>query len=190
MVSFRLAHLKAAICAATLVCMAGLVDGDAYMVYPEPYSRSDLHGVGCYDPGNGLTSDCPGPCDTPAAASEAATPLVFERGQNVTVKWATNGHTGGFVQLSLLKRSDDLTDEMTKLSFYNPGAIRSFVCFEPYLRCEESSGLTYTGANGVVHKSSVCSATVPLDIGMDDGMWTIQWMWFGGYSDAAKKGTG
>lgn len=174
------------------VCMlATLVRGDAYMLTPSPYSRSDLRGKGCFNSGTGTATDCSGPCDVPA--SDMAPPVSVRRGTTLPVSWVRNGHTAGFVRLSVIRRNDDLSDTPTQDSF-SAGA-RTLQCFEPYLACQQASSAppmvtTYTDSSGTSRNSWNCTSGVEILPDMADGIYTVQWAWFGGYDESSQKGMG
>jgi len=150
-----------------LIGIAYMVDGHSYVTSPTSRSNQKQSNTGCRGPA------CLGPCD--ASASRARTPIVIQRGASVNVQWPRNNHAGGFIRFAWAPTSQSDT-----MSVFDNN-VQEIVCHERG-GCKPDSASDPNGGDSGPSDGSVnpCQATITIPPHLTDGLWTLQWAWFGG----------
>jgi len=138
-----------------------------------PQSRGDqMHTqTGCRYGGEGNPT-CAGPCDRTVGQINQA-PTQVQRGQTLHLTWNRHNHPGGFVRFAWSPTSSS-------------DSHASFDQHVDHIVCKEIGGCgpadrnSPTGAaNGVD-----CGTTVTVPTYLTNGLWTLQWAYFGGWWNA------
>lgn len=102
---------------------------------------------------------------------------VYTRGQEVPVMWFRQHHPGGFVRLAIAKTSDSENS-----AAFDRNIIK-YACFEDGCSQDtQSEVLGYlNGPNtGDPGRNGTCNSKVTIPSNLDDGEYTLQWIWFAG----------
>jgi len=144
------------------------VYGHSYLTNPTSRSDQTQSNTGCRGPA------CLGPCDVPL--NKARTPaLNVQRGQSLNPQWPRNNHAGGFIRFAWAPtaQSDDR-------SVFN-GNVAEIHCHEvggcgPSNPSDPNGGDT----NPADGSHGACSTNITVPLYLTNGLWTLQWAWFGG----------
>ncbi|OMJ20108.1 hypothetical protein AYI70_g4325 [Smittium culicis] len=139
-----------------------------------PYSRGNLKWFGTCGAGAG----CKGPCDSSIAESKGSLPFrlskmgPFKRGSSIQVQWNRLNHPGGFVRLAIVPyKSSDSWRAFDR-------NVVQFNCYEsncgPTVKNDPILG--YLNGSG----DMPCSKSLEIPTNLADGLYTLQWAWFGG----------
>ncbi|PVU88836.1 hypothetical protein BB559_002780 [Furculomyces boomerangus] len=153
-----------------LSAFSSLCAGHGMLSYPPPRGNKEWFGTCAAGAG------CKGPCDSPKSESQAQSPYFkqtnFQRGQNVTVKWNRLNHPGGFVRLAIVPFEDsDSWDD------FNNNVIK-YTCYETNCGPDDPNDNTFGDLAGPGNAG--CSTTMTIPENLPDGLFTIQWIWYGG----------
>ncbi|OLY84507.1 hypothetical protein AYI68_g1328 [Smittium mucronatum] len=139
-----------------------------------PPSRGNLKWFGTCGSGQG----CKGPCDS--SISESINSLPFRlakikplrRRSKMTVTWGRLNHPGGFVRISIVPRN--VSDSWSEFD----SNVVQYSCYEatcgPTVKNDPILGFLNGGGN------AECSAKIKIPGHLHDGIYTLQWAWFGG----------
>jgi len=143
------------------------VFGHSYVTSPTSRSNQKQSETGCRGPA------CLGPCDVPK--SQARTPVTISRGASVTLQWPRNNHAGGFIRVSWAPTSQSDT-----MSVFDDN-VQQIVCHERG-GCKPDDPNDPNGGDSGPADGSVnpCQVTIVVPPYLTDGLWTLQWAWFGG----------
>jgi len=142
--------------------------GHSYLT--KPISRTDQtqSNAGCRGPA------CTGPCDTPLADA-TRTPILISRGAEISAQWPRNNHAGGFIRFSWAPTSQ--SDSMT--AFDNN--VQQINCHEIGGCYPDDPTTPNGGDSGPSDGSSrACTSNFTVPLSLTNGLWTLQWAWFGG----------
>jgi len=164
MLSFKI-QLFVAILFTTLISNAL---GHSYLT--KPISRTDQtqSNAGCRGPA------CLGPCDTPLADA-TRTPILISRGAEISAQWPRNNHAGGFIRFSWAPTSQSDT-----MSVFDNN-VQQINCHEVGGCYPDDPTNPNGGDSGPADGSSrACTSNFTVPLALTDGLWTLQWAWFGG----------
>jgi len=164
MLSFKI-QLFVAILFTTLISNAL---GHSYLT--KPISRTDQtqSNTGCRGPA------CVGPCDTPLADA-TRTPILISRGAEISAQWPRNNHAGGFIRFSWAPTSQSDT-----MSVFDNN-VQQINCHEVGGCYPDDPTNPNGGDSGPADGSSrACTSNFTVPLALTDGLWTLQWAWFGG----------
>jgi len=154
------------------------IGGHSYLTQPIDRTDQAYSETGCrVDNPNtyGVSTGCPGPCDDSGGAEVTqTTPYNVERGQVLDIRWPRNNHPGGFVRFAWAPSTATTNAQFDSYSY-------RFECFEKGPLCEPSSP-TNTG-DATTDTQTGCGTNITVPAWVTDGLWTLQWAWFGGYSE-------
>ncbi|PVU99502.1 hypothetical protein BB559_000663 [Furculomyces boomerangus] len=139
--------------------------------YPQPRGNKKWWGV-C-----GAGMGCKGPCDSSSMEArvnmryEGKKMLKVRRGQEIPILWNRLNHPGGFIRLAITKFKNSDSWES-----FNSNVIK-YVCHEQ--NCGPSTAYSPYGhlcGSG----NAQCSTKLTIPTNLENGLYTLQWMWFGG----------
>jgi len=108
-----------------------------------------------------------GPCD--ARVADAVTPaLAVARGEAVRLANPRNNHPGGIVRLAWARTAD--SDDAAAFE----ERVQAYSCFEA--PCDAQTQCD----NRLSDDCTACAREVVVPPDLDDGAWTLQWVWYGG----------
>jgi len=144
--------------------------GHSFIAVPVSRTNQGQSQAGCRGPA------CVGPCDgaTPRAA------VGTSRGNSLDIRWPRNNHPGGFIRFAWAKTGDS----GSHASFDNN--VQFYTCHEQGRSaggpCAPGSASDPNGGDsqGASNPAGMCASTVVVPNWLDDGLWTLQWAWFGG----------
>ncbi|KAI9294105.1 hypothetical protein K502DRAFT_317417 [Neoconidiobolus thromboides FSU 785] len=122
---------------------------------------------------------CPGPCETPKDKVDYTyrQKEVYQRGAKIPVEWKRLNHPGGFVRLAIVptEQSDD------KQAFDQN--VYQYSCFES--NCKQDDNIDdsfhgYMAGPNFANNHPQCSTEFVIPPHLEDGDYTLQWMWFSG----------
>lgn len=143
---------------------------------------------------------CPGPCDVSSVQPNSNFPkvtrpelpaAVYERGEQVTIKYQRNNHgPGGFVRLSLVP-----VEKMMNKNVHEENAFH-FSCWgsdpvkaKPNELGRDKQGFSLVGGDGKLHDGPISYYTTNIIIPrvIPDGDYVIGWVWYGGMGGSIQK---
>jgi len=137
------------------------IHGHSYLTTPITRSNQRQTQSGCRD-------TC-GPCDP---GTPTANPTVIARGQTIPITWPRNNHAGGFTRFAWTPTANSGT-----YAAFDAG-VDSFFCWEiPASTCHSLTTDPLGGDDGNQYN---CGNTITVPAWLNDGTWTMQWIWFGG----------
>jgi len=141
--------------------------GHSYVTSPTSRSNQKETSTGCRGP------SCLGPCDKPA--SQARTPITVARGQSISIQWPRNNHAGGFIRIAWAQTSQSDSHAAFDAN------VQEVSCHERG-GCKPDSASDPNGGDSGPLDGSVnpCTLSVTVPSHLTDGLWTMQWAWFGG----------
>jgi len=153
-----------------LAIVLGLISealGHSYLTSPTSRSNQKQTTTGCRGPA------CLGPCD--AKASSARSPVTIARGASVSLQWPRNNHAGGFIRVAWAPTAQSDTHAVFDAN------VQEIVCHERG-GCKPDSASDPNGGDSGPADGSVnpCAVTITVPPHLTDGLWTLQWAWFGG----------
>ncbi|PVZ98135.1 hypothetical protein BB558_005861 [Smittium angustum] len=146
------------------------VYGHGQLLLPTPRGNKEWYGTCAAGAG------CKGPCDSSKANSPYSTGFAsissVQRGQNLTVKWNRLNHPGGFIRIAMtsFENSDDWNS-------FNNNVVK-YTCYETNCGPADPNDNTFGPLAGPGNE--VCSTTITIPENLQDGVNTLQWMWYGG----------
>jgi len=152
------------------VVLIGLVSsalGHSYLTSPISRSNQKQSNSGCRGP------LCYGPCD--AKAASARTPITIARGASVSLQWPRNNHAGGFIRVAWAPTSQSDSHAAFDAN------IQEIVCHERG-GCKPDNANDPNGGDSNPSDGSFlpCQVSITVPPHLTDGLWTLQWAWFGG----------
>jgi len=150
-----------------LAFLSGVL-GHSYLTSPISRSDQTQSESGCRGPA------CLGPCDVPLAS--ARTPVIsVQRGQTLNPQWPRNNHAGGFIRFAWSP-----TSQSDSASVFNANVAE--------VHCHEVGGCGPSDPNdpngGDNNPSNgaygACNTNISVPLYLTNGLWTLQWAWFGG----------
>jgi len=143
--------------------------GHSYLTSPLSRSDQTQTTTGCRGPA------CLGPCDVPLAQAGQVPVVTIARGQTINPQWPRNNHAGGFIRFSWTQtaNSDNPTD------FDN--GVQEIHCHE-IGGCKPDDPTNPNGGDSAPADGSFqpCQVNIVVPSYLTDGLWTLQWAWFGG----------
>eukprot|EP01119_Soliformovum_irregulare_P002485 TRINITY_DN12732_c0_g1_i1.p1 TRINITY_DN12732_c0_g1~~TRINITY_DN12732_c0_g1_i1.p1 ORF type:complete len:427 (-),score=66.08 TRINITY_DN12732_c0_g1_i1:26-1306(-) len=151
----------------------------AYLTNPIPRQRTY---AGCKIGGPVVDPvSCPGPCE--ASYTPYQTNYTVARGDDITLHWPRNSHSGGFIRISWVEREAGVieTHAMFDQNVFEYG------CYET--TCWANQNLD--GGNGTMGSIggdnndpdgliNPCTFETTVPLHLNDGLHTMQWAWYGG----------
>jgi len=150
--------------------LLGLISGalgHSYLTSPISRSNQKQTTTGCRGP------NCLGPCD--AKASAARSPVTIARGATISLQWPRNNHAGGFIRVAWAQTSQSDSHAAFDAN------VQEIVCHERG-GCKPDSASNPNGGDSNPADGSVnpCAVSITVPPHLTDGLWTLQWAWFGG----------
>jgi len=148
--------------------MANGAFGHSYLTSPISRSDQTQSNSGCRGPA------CLGPCDIPLSEATRA-PITIQRGATINPQWPRNNHAGGFIRFSWAPTSQSDT-----ASAFDNG-VNTVYCHE-IGGCKPDDPTNPNGGDSAPADGSFqpCQTTITVPSYLTDGLWTLQWAWFGG----------
>jgi len=148
--------------------MANGALGHSYLTSPISRSDQTQSNSGCRGPA------CLGPCDIPLSQATRA-PIIIQRGATINPQWPRNNHAGGFIRFAWAQTSQSDT-----ASAFDNG-VNTVYCHE-IGGCKPDDPTDPNGGDSGPADGSVnpCQTTITVPSYLTDGLWTLQWAWFGG----------
>jgi len=139
--------------------------GHSYLTSPTSRTNQKQSNTGCRGPA------CLGPCDgtTPRAA------VTVARGATVNLQWPRNNHAGGFIRVAWAQTSQSNSHAAFDAN------VQGIVCHERG-GCGPDSASDSNGgdSNPADGSRNPCQVSITVPAHLTDGLWTLQWAWFGG----------
>eukprot|EP01118_Nematostelium_gracile_P010120 TRINITY_DN3461_c0_g1_i1.p1 TRINITY_DN3461_c0_g1~~TRINITY_DN3461_c0_g1_i1.p1 ORF type:complete len:511 (+),score=89.07 TRINITY_DN3461_c0_g1_i1:39-1535(+) len=146
----------------------GLVLTHNYVTTPVSRNNQAVTQTACRFGGEGNPT-CAGPCDAPA--NRARAPITVSRGQNIYVGWVRHFHPGGFIRFSWVPTANSDSHTAFDQNAY-------------LYMCKEIGGCGPSNSNPESDTGVGCGATIPVPANLGDGLWTLQWAYYGGFFNA------
>ncbi|KAI9136525.1 hypothetical protein BKA69DRAFT_1178847 [Paraphysoderma sedebokerense] len=158
---------------ATVLLLLQVTSVESHSWLVAPTARG---GVARNDAGTGNSAQSKAPaCGWRGKNAANPSGQTFQRGQTIPVRWPRNNHPGGFIRLSLVPFGSPQTHE----DFNNN--IVQYNCHET--DCKSGYGDPLGGdGQGYGDGQNICSTTFTIPNWVQDGQYTLQWMWMGGGS--------
>lgn len=150
--------------------LLGLISGSlghSYLTSPTSRTNQRQTQTGCRGP------NCLGPCD--GKASSARSPITVSRGASINLQWPRNNHAGGFIRVAWAQTSQSDSHAAFDAN------VQQVVCHERGGCRPDSASNPNGGDSGPADGSSnPCTVSITVPPHLTDGLWTLQWAWFGG----------
>jgi len=157
-------------CGIALIALLFVNESLGHSYLTSPISRSDQtqSNSGCRGPA------CLGPCDLPLASATRA-PIVIQRGALINPQWPRNNHAGGFIRFSWAQTADS-----DSAAAFDSG-VSTIHCHE-IGGCQPDDPTDPNGGDSgpADGSSQPCQVNITVPTSLTNGLWTLQWAWFGG----------
>ncbi len=146
--------------------------GHSYLIEPtadwKSFGRAHCRRGG---PKNNSSDDCPGPCiDESSWFFNSNAPIsIWKRGEVRKAIWNRNNHKRGFVRLSLVPRSQRMSDDAHSKN------VVKYSCFESQKKDCNSPLVATCGTDVYTYQTNFTVPCVP------DGDYVFGWSWYGAY---------
>lgn len=143
------------------------VTGHSYITSPTSRSNQKQTTTGCRGP------NCLGPCDR--KSSSARSPITVARGADLNIQWPRNNHAGGFIRFAWAPTSQ--SDSHSQFD----NNVQVIYCHEVG-GCKPDDPRSPNGGDSAPKDGSrqPCQVTFKVPPHLTDGLWTLQWAWYGG----------
>lgn len=166
-----LSPVQQALLLAMIAHIGVLIGGHSFLLKPagdfRSFNKAECRLGGPPDTPKGT---CPGPC-IPTSSWQYNShhrPVVYRRGEFVTVEWAKNNHRGGFIRLSMVPIKDRMSHAAhSRMAF-------RYACF-----ASDPVPCSYNHC-GTDEERLMYRTTVQIPTVYPDGLYVLGWAWFGG----------
>ncbi|PVU96516.1 hypothetical protein BB561_001126 [Smittium simulii] len=153
-----------------LSLLASFCAGHGMMSFPVPRGNKKWGGTCAAGAG------CKGPCDDVRANSLTNNPYhlphTIGRGEELTVKWSRLNHPGGFVRLAMVP-----IDNSDSWDSFNNNVLK-YTCYETNCGPQDPKDTKFGPLSGP--GDSECSTKLSIPTNLPDGLFTLQFIWYGG----------
>jgi len=101
-----------------------------------------------------------GPCDA-TYANSITPPITAKRGDKINLQWPRNNHPGGFIQIAWAPAAQSGDQNVFNQNIVN------YSCHE-------------TPCSAGNQATTPCMTSTVIPPHLTDGVWTMQWLWYGG----------